>query len=58
MSAFWSGHVGAAAGCCCRVLVSECGVRYEAGGWLRDVYGSVRLGVAKKYLLLSGAYAI
>ena len=29
----------------------------KLGGWLRDVYGSVRLGVAKKYLLLSGVYA-
>ena len=46
---------GAVAGCgcrvilskgCCRVLLSECGVGYEAWVlvWLRDVYGSVGVG--------------
>jgi len=31
MSAFWGGHVGAAAGCCLRVLLSEWCVRFGAG---------------------------
>ena len=31
--AFWSGHVGAVAGCRCRVLLSECGV---LGCWHRS----------------------
>ena len=31
MSAFWSRHVGAAAGCCLRVLLSEWPVRSGAG---------------------------
>ena len=43
------------------VLLQSIGVRMRCALWswgvLRDVYGSVRLGVAKKYLLLSGAYA-
>ena len=27
MSAFWSGHVDAAAGCCCRVLLEDATVK-------------------------------
>ena len=53
--ALWSWLAGATEGCrcrvilskgCYRVLLSECGVGYEAWVlvWLRDVYGSVDIG--------------
>ena len=43
MSAFWSGHVGAAAGCCFKVLQSKWCVRFGVGMLvpLQELQGAV-----------------
>ena len=62
-SAFWSGHAGAAAGCCLRVLLEDAAVRVVCALW-RGHAGAIcrrkkrrALGYHQKKLLLSGVYA-